>query len=139
MHNVREVVSATRTPEGTDLGQALRTLVDDLPGLAVHLALPATLVVDDALRAQCVLRCVQEIATNTLRHAHARNLWIAIEQRGGLITVDAHDDGRGAALVAAGSGLLGMQARLEELGGFLQIASAPSFSVTAQLPLGGKP
>jgi signal transduction histidine kinase len=134
LRNVREVVGAMRKAEGSDLGAALRTLVDDLPGLAVHLALPEPLVIDDAARAHCVLRCVQEIATNTLRHARARNLWIAIEQRGDAIAVDARDDGRGADAVTAGHGLSGMRARLEELGGFLRIAPAPSFALTARLP-----
>jgi signal transduction histidine kinase len=85
-----------------------------------------------------VLRCVQEIVTNTLRHAGASNLWIHVEQRTGGIVVDTRDDGRGAHQVTAGHGLSGMRARLEELGGFLQIAPAPSFAVTAQLPIGGK-
>jgi signal transduction histidine kinase len=138
LRNVRDVVGAMRASEGPDLRQALHTLVEDLPGLTVHLALPERLVIDDAARAHCVLRCVQEIVTNTLRHARAGNLWIAIEQRGGEIFVDTRDDGRGANAVRAGHGLSGMQSRLEELGGFLQIATAPSFAVSAQLPLGGK-
>src|SRR5207249_4297704 len=118
--------------------EALRTLVEDLPGLVVHLALPDPLVIDDAARAHCVLRCVQEIVTNTLRHARARNLWIRIEQLPTGLAVDARDDGRGASALAAGNGLSGMRSRLEELGGFLHIATAPSFAVTAQLPLGAK-
>jgi len=138
LRNVREVVGALRASEATDLGDALRTLVDDLPGLTVHLAMPEPLVIDDARRAHCVLRCVQEIVTNTLRHAGASNLWITIEQTAEQIAVDARDDGRGAAQVAAGHGLAGMRARLEELGGYLTIASAPSFAVTAQLPRGAR-
>jgi signal transduction histidine kinase len=137
LRNVREVVGAMRASQGTDLVHALRTLVEDLPGLTVHLALPETLVLDDAARAHCVLRCVQEIVTNTLRHAAARNLWIAVEQRDGVIAVDAHDDGCGAPAVNAGHGLTGMRTRLEELGGLLRIAPAPSFQVSAQLPLPG--
>jgi len=139
LRNVREVVGAMRASEGTDLCAALRTLVEDLPGLTVHLALPDALFLDDSARAHCVLRCVQEIVTNTLRHARAGNLWIAIEQRDGVISVDARDDGCGAAAVTAGHGLSGMRARLEELGGFLRIAPAPSFAVSAHLPLGAKP
>lgn len=135
LRNVREVVGAMRASQGSDLAHALRTLVDDLPGLTVHLALPETLVLDDAARAHCVVRCVQEIVTNTLRHAAARNLWITVESRDGAITVDARDDGCGAPALAAGNGLSGMKARLEELGGFLRIAPAPSFQVSARLPL----
>ena len=138
LRNVRDVVGTMRASEGTDVREALRTLVEDLPGLAVHLSLPDALYIDDAARAHCVLRCVQEIVTNTLRHARASNLWIKIEQHNGGIAVDAKDDGRGAPALTAGHGLSGMRARLEELGGFLQIAPAPSFTVSAQLPLGGK-
>jgi signal transduction histidine kinase len=138
LRNVRDVVGKMRTTEGTDLREALRTLVEDLPGLTVHLSLPDALYVDDPARAHCVLRCVQEIVTNTLRHARARNLWITIEPRADGLTVDARDDGCGAAVLTAGQGLSGMRSRLEELGGFLHVAPAPSFAVTAQLPLGGK-
>ena len=139
LRNVREVVGAMRAFGGTDLREALRTLVEDLPGLTVHLTLPDTLVIDEAARAHCVLRCVQEIVTNTLRHARATQLWVQIEQRADGIAIATRDDGRGADEVTAGHGLSGMRARLEELGGFLHIASAPSFAVTAQLPQGAKP
>ena len=147
LRNVRDVVGAMRASEGADLREALHTLVEDLPGLAVHLTLPDSLRIDDAARAHCVLRCVQEIVTNTLRHARASNLWITIEQRPDGIAVDTRDDGRGAQAMLLGHGLSGMRARLEELGGFLRIAPAPSFAVTAQLPTataqaphgGGKP
>jgi signal transduction histidine kinase len=140
LRNVRDVVGAIRASERADLRESLRALVEGLPGLTVHLALPDTLHIDDANRAHCVMRCVQEIVTNTLRHARADNLWIAIEQRDGGITVDARDDGRGADAVTDGHGLSGMRARLEELGGFLRIASAPSFALSARLPLaGGEP
>jgi signal transduction histidine kinase len=136
LRNVREVVSAISVPDGAGLAVALRTLVEDVPGLTVHLALPEDLRVDEAARAHCLLRCVQEIVTNTLRHAQARNLWITISEDGASITVEAHDDGCGAATVAAGAGLRGMQARIEELGGVLRIMSAPSFALRAMLPLG---
>jgi signal transduction histidine kinase len=137
LRNVRDVVGAMRASQGTDLGQALRTLVDDVPGLTVHLAAPEALLIDDPARAHCVLRCVQEIVTNTLRHARAANLWITVEQHGGAITIDARDDGRGSPVLAAGHGLASMRARIEELGGLLRIATAPSFNVIAQLPSAG--
>lgn len=137
LRNVREVVGTMRAAEGADLYQALHALVEDLPGLTVHLELPDKLRVDDGARAHCVIRCVQEIITNTLRHANAQQLWIRIEQRDDGLAVTARDDGHGAEEVTVGNGLSGMRSRLEELGGVLQIASAPSFAVTAQLPLGG--
>jgi signal transduction histidine kinase len=114
--------------------------VRDVPGLNVHLDAPDALLVEDPARGQCVLRCVQEIITNALRHAHAQNLWIKVERAGDEISVDARDDGRGAESVRAGLGLRGMRGRLEEMGGLLEIATAPerAFSVVARLPLRGR-
>jgi len=135
LRNVREVVGAMQAEAGPDLAAALRALVSDVPGLCVHLDSPEVLVVEDPARAQCVLRCVQEIVTNTLRHAQAQNLWIRIVREGEHVTVDARDDGRGADGVCAGLGLTGMRGRLEEMGGWLEIATAPAFSVVARLPV----
>ncbi len=135
LRNVRDVVSAMRVTDGTGLRAALRTLVDAVPRPAIHLELASDVELVDAARAHCVVRCVQEIITNTLRHANAKNLWIAIAQRGDAITVDAHDDGCGAAVVATGCGLSGMRDRIEELGGVLSVAPTPSFELRAVLPL----
>jgi signal transduction histidine kinase len=139
LSNVREVVGAMRADAGPDLVPALQGLVRDVPGLTIHLDVPDELVVDDPARAQCVLRCVQEIVTNALRHARARNLWIRVERAGDQISVNARDDGRGAEGVCDGLGLSGMRGRLEELGGLLEVATAPerAFSVVARLPLRG--
>jgi signal transduction histidine kinase len=132
--NVREVVSAMRDSPGPDLASALR-IAAEVPGIAVHLDMPQALTVEDSARAHCVLRCVQEIVTNTLRHARAKNLWITIARHAdGSLSVDARDDGCGAAVVRQGGGLSGMRERLEEMGGFLRVASEPSFVVEVRLP-----
>jgi signal transduction histidine kinase len=133
--NVRDVVTAMRATPPPDLGAALRVLAEGVPGLRVHLDVPQPFALEDPARAHCVLRCVQEIVTNALRHARAQNLWIEIARgEDGAISVDAKDDGCGAAVVRTGGGLSGMRARLEEMGGFLSVASAPSFVVSARLP-----
>ncbi len=139
LRNVREVVTAMKQDEGPDLACALRAMVADVPGLTVHLDVEDALVVDDASRAQCVLRCVQEIVTNALRHARAENLWIRVQREADDVTVDARDDGHGAQTPCDGHGLRGMRGRLEEMGGLLEIATAPeqAFSVMARLPLRG--
>jgi signal transduction histidine kinase len=139
LRNVREVVTAMRDAPGPDLASALRMLADGVPGMHVHLDMPGALCVDDAARAHCVLRCVQEIITNALRHARAENLWITITEKDGAISFDARDDGRGAERVTAGCGLSGMRARIEEMGGSLRVAAEPSraFVVSAWLPARG--
>ncbi len=142
LRNVREVVRETSRATGPEITRALRELVRDTPRLRVHLDMPDRLDVDDPARAHCVLRCVQEVVTNTLRHAQADNLWITIQQREDAITVDARDDGRGARdeELLAGHGLSGMRARLEEMGGWLRVVAAPqrALELTARLPLRGQ-
>jgi signal transduction histidine kinase len=134
LRDVRGVVGALRD-EPTDLGPALRTLADGAPGLAVHLDMPDALHVGDPARGHCLLRCVQEIITNALRHSQAENLWITIASEAGATRLDARDDGRGARELRAGFGLTGMQARLEEMGGWLRVDGArPAFEVSAWLP-----
>ncbi len=132
---VRAAVSAMRANAGPDVAPALVALVADTPGLRVHLTMPDPFVVDCAARAHCIVRCVQEIVTNALRHAGAENLWITIACDDARITVDARDDGRGAAELRTGNGLAGMRARIEEMGGRLLVAPAPTFSLRASLPL----
>jgi signal transduction histidine kinase len=136
LRSVREVAADLRDQPPADLGRALRTLVEDVPGLTVHLDVPDDLCVGDGARGQCILRCVQEIVTNAMRHARASNLWITIAVADGAITLEARDDGRGATEVRAGQGLSGMRARVEELGGRLRVAAEPAraFAVSAWLP-----
>ena len=86
--------------------------------------MPESVDVDDAAQAHALLRCVQEIITNTARHAAARNLWIRVERRPDGIAIHARDDGRGAAEVTWGNGLKGMRERFEEHAGRVEITSA---------------
>jgi signal transduction histidine kinase len=137
LSGVRGAVSAMRSAGGPDMGRALRALADGAPGLAVHLDTPEPFVVDCAERAHCLVRCVQEIITNALRHAGAENLWITIARDKERITVDAHDDGRGASELRSGNGLSGMRTRIERMGGQLAIEPTPTFSLRASLPIEG--
>ena len=135
--DVREVVSAMRDDRAVDLGGALATLVGGVPQPRIHLTVPPELRLDDAALVHAVFRCVQEIVTNTVRHAQARNLWIEVSRVPGGIAVEARDDGRGAPGYRPGQGLTGMGERLQELGGSLVVASHPGrgFEVRATLPL----
>jgi signal transduction histidine kinase len=136
--DVREVVGSLREADGgVDMSRALAMLVERVTDVEVHLDVPADLRVDCTERAQALVRCVQEIVTNTLKHARARHLWLHVTRRGNAIEVEARDDGRGACEFEPGFGLRGMRERLEEIGGRVSAASAPEggFRVTAMLPL----
>jgi len=124
LSEVRDTVSQMRGGAGLDLKKALSALVRDVPALEVQLELPENLRLEEPLKAQIVLRCVQEILTNTLRHAQASHLWLRIICEADQLEVFARDDGQGIAPDALeGNGLRGMRERLLEVGGQLEVDS----------------
>jgi signal transduction histidine kinase len=135
LSDVRELVSRTRESE-LDLPSALHSLLGGVPGLAVHLSVDSHLRVADTAQFEAVLRCAQEVLTNTLRHADASNLWVWVTQTSDRIDVRARDDGRGDYRVKAGHGLTGMRERFEELGGTVDFhtRAGAGFQVEASLP-----
>jgi len=135
--DVREVVSDMRDDDKVELATALRTLVEGVPEPQIHLDLPTELSMTDPLRAQVMLRCVQEMITNSLRHAQAKNLWISLVPDENGVAMIARDDGRGTDAVEVGNGLKGMAERLRQLGGELRIESSPGagFSLHAWVPV----
>ncbi len=138
LSDVREVVSQLREDDSIDLSAALRSLTEGVPGLEIHLDLPPRFTIDDPRRAQILLRCAQEIITNAVRHAHARNLWLSFERTADRrLAIHARDDGRGAIQLKQGNGLTGMRERLSQVGGQLNIVTAKDqgFSLDAWLPL----
>ena len=137
--DVREVVSDMRVDDKVDLAAALRTLVGGVPEPVIHLDLPTELAMTDPRRAQVLLRCAQEMITNSVRHARAANLWIGLVHDADGVALTARDDGRGVANVEAGNGLNGMEERLRQVGGELKIKSSPGtgFSLYAWIPAEG--
>lgn len=137
--DVREAVSELRQDDAIDLTQALQSLIDGVPSLRVHLTTPPRFSVEDPRRAQVLLRCVQEIITNTAKHAGARNLWLTFAYEDEtLLSLCARDDGRGTSAILPGNGLSGMRERLAEFGGHVVIESeaGQGFALHVRLPLG---
>ncbi|TVQ29943.1 MAG: sensor histidine kinase [Wenzhouxiangella sp.] len=134
--DVREVVSDMRNEGQVDLREALEMLARGVPELQVHLDIPERLSLTDPRRAQILLRCAQELITNTVRHASASNLWISLEAGEAGLSLRARDDGLGVQQLMPGNGLNGMRERLKELGGRLDISTAPGagFQVRAWMP-----
>jgi signal transduction histidine kinase len=134
--DVREVVSDMRQDDTVNLADALHKLTEGVPQPRIHLDLPAQAVMTEPQRAQILLRCVQEMITNSVRHARADNLWIRLSVTGDGLAMSARDDGVGTDKVALGNGLAGMTERLKHLGGKLEIESQPGagFALHAWLP-----
>ncbi|HEY6251122.1 MAG TPA: ATP-binding protein, partial [Candidatus Angelobacter sp.] len=137
LQDVREVVSSLRGKDSFDLGRAICTLTRDIPRPGIHLHVPEDLGIYDPVRAETILRCVQEIITNTVRHSGALNLWIELVRTAHGVEVRARDDGRGVKHLRAGNGLTGMRERVQHVGGHLEIESTPGagFRLTARIPI----
>jgi signal transduction histidine kinase len=136
LSDVRDVVGQMREERRVDLSDALRALAAASHDPIVHLSLPASLEISDESRSQALLRGVQEIVTNAVRHSAARNVWIEVELRGDGIELSSRDDGRGAGSVAPGHGLMGMRERFEACGGRVAFSTSigQGFQVRAFIP-----
>lgn len=135
--DVRQVVSKLRDKDQVDLGRAIQTLLGRIPDPQIHLTMPDELKLDDPARAEAILRCVQEVITNTARHAHARNLWITVARHGDEISVVTRDDGPGSIPIQPGNGLTGMKERVERAGGWLRwnAPTGQGFQVELGIPI----
>lgn len=131
--DLRSTVSEMRTDSG-DLGNAIRGVVDNVPGIRVQVTIEQGFRVSPDAQ-EVLLRAVQELATNTLRHANASelNIQVARDARGG-VALHARDDGVGSGKPVPGNGLRGMIERFEALGGSVALEGSNGFSVTATLP-----
>jgi signal transduction histidine kinase len=79
----------------------------------------------DAVRT-CVYRVVQEALQNVSRHSGARHARVTVKQAPDGLTLAVEDDGAGFDPARTrGMGLLGMEERVRQLGGRLEVKSAP--------------
>ncbi len=141
LDDVRDAVHALRADDGLDVASAVRALVEDVPEPAVEAVVPERMHVADPRAAHVLLRCAQELLTNALRHADARRVRILLEHRADGVVLEVRDDGRGATPAeltaaprragASGTGLAGLRARLEAVGGHLDVVGAPRRGVVA--------
>ena len=134
--DMHHIVHATELTDSEGFTAALRELAQNFPRPLVHLSLPEHLRIIDAERAHVLLRCSQEILTNSARHSGAQNLWLEITQGDSSLQLRARDDGTVPNGLRAGAGLRGMQGRFEGLGGTLRYepTAQGGLEILASLP-----
>lgn len=139
LEEVRSVVSSLHGSEEIDLHSVLGALAERVPRVRLHLSFPDELRLTNAAYANTILRCVQEITTNTLKHSDAANLWIVLRMNGDAVEIEAHDDGHSSRSSEPGFGLNAMRQRFEELGGAVSFETGidQGFLVRALLPSTG--
>jgi len=131
-HLVRGIhppVLAERGLEG-----AVRALAMSLPvRTAVTSHLPGRL---DTPVESAAYFAVAEALTNLSRHSNARSAWVALRHVDGWLRVEVGDDGDGGADPGRGTGLHGIERRLDAFDGTMAVSSPPGGPtvVTMELP-----
>ncbi|GIH77593.1 sensor histidine kinase [Planobispora longispora] len=133
----REALRELRTTLGTVREHGARPGTDRLPELVASMG-GAGVEIElnvagetPAAAGHAIYRIVQESLTNVLRHSGARHVVVTVDRS----TVTVTDDGTAPA-GPAGSGIAGMRARAEALGGTLTAGprAGGGFTVEARLP-----
>ncbi|MBZ5623172.1 MAG: sensor histidine kinase [Acidobacteriia bacterium] len=84
----------------------------------------------------CIFRLVQEALNNVCRHSNADAVVIGLRADYGNVTVTVQDNGRGFSRAGSkGLGLIGMQERVDSLGGRLKIDSSPGKGTVVEASL----
>ncbi|MFJ2023341.1 sensor histidine kinase [Streptomyces sp. NPDC087897] len=116
------------------LGDAVRALALRLPVAAeVTVELPGR--AEDPVESAAYF-AVSEALTNTVKHAAAERVHVDLHHAEGMLRISVTDDGRGGAVVGAGSGLSGIERRLGTFDGVLAVSSpagGPTM-VTMEIP-----
>jgi signal transduction histidine kinase len=88
-----------------------------------------------------LFRILQEALTNVMRHANAQTVSLRLEQQGDVLRLSISDDGQGFVVQQGRQGpsfgLVGMQERVQMLGGTLLLESQPGegTSIHVSVPL----
>jgi signal transduction histidine kinase len=84
----------------------------------------------------CVYRVVQEALTNCARHAKAGRIDVAVEGGADRLRLEIRDDGvgiKGSAARREGTGLVGIEERVREIGGRASVFSPPGGGTTLRV------
>jgi signal transduction histidine kinase len=120
---------------------AERGLGDAVRALALRLPVPTEVTVDldgraDAPVESAAYFAVSEVLTNAVKHSGADRIWVDLHHADGHLRVSVTDNGKGGAVVGAGSGLAGVERRLGTFDGVLAVSSpagGPTM-VTMEIP-----
>ena len=103
-----EVVGELRKQTNDHFYDQLRSVIDNVPGLAIHLQCDSNIRIRDDVVADNLLCCIQEGITNILKHSRASSAWINIFYDDDQLKVTIRDNGTAESSVTAGNGLNGI-------------------------------
>ncbi|MFF4979910.1 sensor histidine kinase [Streptomyces sp. NPDC001046] len=133
---LRELVRGIHPPVLAERG-----LGDAVRALALRLPVATEVSVDLPGRAEAPVEsaayfAVSEVLANAVKHSGADRIWVDLHRADGMLRATVTDDGRGGAVIGAGSGLAGVERRLGTFDGVLAVSSpagGPTM-VTMEIP-----
>jgi two-component system sensor histidine kinase DesK len=138
LHDIREAISGYRRPTLAVEVITARAALESA-GITPHDDAELTLLSGtfDPDAEAALAWCLREAVTNVVRHSGARTCQIRLARRGGTLSLEVRDDGRGhVGAEPTGTGLRGMSERLGAVGGSLELrpAGPPGFRLIATAP-----
>jgi PAS domain S-box-containing protein len=117
------------------LGPALQTLAHR-SAIPVHLDIRTDVRLEEPIEVAAYFVASETLA-NAAKHSDATRIDVSLERRDSNLLLSVRDDGVGGADAARGSGIVGLNDRVEALGGSLRVdsSSGEGTQIVAQLPL----
>ena len=157
LREMRSIVNVLRQSDEAEATQPAPGLamLDDLVATTNRAGLHTTLRIDGTPRRLAATvdlaayRIIQELLTNTIRHAGQASATVSLAWGDDRLGLEIRDTGRGDAanggaadvpVTGAGHGIVGMRERAVAVGGTFEAGSSPGggFAVHAELPLDGE-
>ena len=128
--------------ENNTLKEALIKIIREyeaISNLEIHLLYKWDNIDLDIAKEDIVFRVIQESITNSVRHGHAKTIWIELLEEEEAYVMTIQDDGVGFDELHYGYGLKQMQERLMIIGGSVHFENRDGFYTHIEIPkIGGR-
>ena len=128
--------------ENNTLREALIKIIREyeaISNLEIHLLYKWDNIDLDIAKEDIVFRVIQESITNSVRHGHAKTIWIELLEEEEAYVMTIQDDGVGFDELYYGYGLKQMQERLMIIGGSVRFENRDGFYTHIKIPkIGGR-
>ena len=128
--------------ENNTLKEALIKIIREyeaISNLEIHLRYKWDNIDLDIAKEDIVFRVIQESITNSVRHGHAKTIWIELLEEEEAYVMTIQDDGVGFDELHYGYGLKQMQERLMIIGGSVRFENRDGFYTYIEIPkIGGR-
>jgi signal transduction histidine kinase len=133
LSDLRTAVSELREDEPINFQDAMRKLIEGVPGIRVDLDFKTRL--GEIQLAETLLRCTREALTNVLRHSGASHCKIYFSEDNSHYRLQIRDNGKSRDAIVPGNGLKGIKERIEEAGGKVSWSCDDGFRLNMELPV----